>query len=107
MELCSGTSMGTSRVIVQDRSAIFIPKYEFGRLAVYDGDSGEALAICGNPKAQAGYPVALLRVHDEKFWFQLVLLADMVCQLLYISMFGTLRQSCPIATQLWKGIENT
>lgn len=28
---------------------------EFGRLAVYDGDSEEALAICGNPKAQAGY----------------------------------------------------
>lgn len=46
---------------------------EFGRLAVYDGDSEEALAICGNPKAQAGYPVALLRVHDEKFWFRLVL----------------------------------
>ena len=41
---------------------------EFGRLAVYDGDSEDALAICGNPKAQAGYPVVLLRVHDEKFW---------------------------------------
>lgn len=40
---------------------------EFGRLAIYDGDSEEALAICGNPKAQAGYPVALLRAYDEKF----------------------------------------
>jgi len=95
--------MGTSRIIVQDRSAILFQSIEFGRLAIYDGDSEEALAICGNPKAQPGYPVVLLRVHDEKFWFRLVLLANMVCQLLYISMFRMLRQSCPIATQLRKG----
>ena len=33
---------------------------EFGRLTIYEGDSEEALAICENQKAQAGYPVALL-----------------------------------------------
>lgn len=86
MEPRSGTSMGTSRVIVRDRSAILFQSIEFGRLAIYDGDSEEALAICGNPKAQPGYPVVLLHVHDEKFWFRLVLLANMVCQLLYISV---------------------
>ena len=37
---------------------------ESGRLAIYDGDSEEALAICENPKALAGYLVALLRVHE-------------------------------------------
>jgi len=68
---------------------------ELGRLAIYDGDSEEALAICGNPKAQAAYPVTFLRVHDEKFRFRLV-----VYQLLYISIFGMLRQSCLIATAL-------
>ena len=52
--------MGTSRVIVQDCRAIFIQSIEFGRLIIYEGDLEEALAICGNPKAQAGYPVALL-----------------------------------------------
>lgn len=47
-----------------------------GKLVLYENGSSKASAVFG---AEApGCPVAVLNVHDEKFWVRLALFADMV-----------------------------
>lgn len=70
----------------------------FGRLAIYEGDAEKPLAVYGHSEEQAAYPVALLRVHDEKFWLRLALLADMG----FAESYMLKEVSCPDLTEFFK-----
>lgn len=49
---------------------------QLGKLILYESSSSKASTVFG---AEApGYPMAVLHVHDEKFWVRLALFADMV-----------------------------
>ncbi|KAH7130390.1 Mycolic acid cyclopropane synthetase-domain-containing protein [Dendryphion nanum] len=46
-----------------------------GKLALYESSSSKASSVFGT--GQDGAPLAILHVHDEKFWVRLALFADM------------------------------
>ncbi|KAF2703566.1 cyclopropane-fatty-acyl-phospholipid synthase [Pleomassaria siparia CBS 279.74] len=48
---------------------------QLGKLAVYEASAGKGSTVFGSE--QAGQPVAVLNVCDEKFWVRLALFADM------------------------------
>ena len=52
-----------------------------GKLAVYESSSSKASANFGVEKE--GLPLAVLNVHDERFWVRLALFADMVLPTCY------------------------
>lgn len=47
-----------------------------GKLAIYEISSSKASTVFGTEREDL--PVAVLNVHDEKFWVRLALFADMV-----------------------------
>jgi cyclopropane-fatty-acyl-phospholipid synthase len=53
-----------------------LQKIRIGKLAVYESSSSKASANFGVEKE--GLPLAVLNVHDERFWVRLALFADMV-----------------------------
>ncbi|KAF2180064.1 cyclopropane-fatty-acyl-phospholipid synthase [Zopfia rhizophila CBS 207.26] len=48
---------------------------QLGKLAVYEASSSKAISVFGSE--HEGLPVAVLHVHDERFWVRLALFADM------------------------------
>ena len=50
---------------------------QIGKLAVYEISVGKGSTLFGTERE--GHPVAVLNVHDDKFWVRLALFADMVC----------------------------
>lgn len=47
-----------------------------GKLALYESSAGKGSVVFGAERE--GHPMAILHVHDEKFWVRLALFADMV-----------------------------
>ena len=47
-----------------------------GKLALYESNTGKGSVAFGAERE--GHPIAILHVHDEKFWVRLALFADMV-----------------------------
>ena len=49
---------------------------QLGKLTLYESSSSKTSYVFGTEKE--GLPLAILNVHDEKFWVRLALFADMV-----------------------------
>jgi cyclopropane-fatty-acyl-phospholipid synthase len=49
---------------------------QIGKLVVYQASAGKGSTVFGTERE--GHPVAVLNVHDDKFWVRLALFADMV-----------------------------
>jgi len=62
--------------LCRDGTLSQLQSIQLGKLAVYEVSAGKGSTVFGTERE--GHPVAVLNVHDDKFWVRLALFADMV-----------------------------
>ncbi|KAF1993664.1 cyclopropane-fatty-acyl-phospholipid synthase [Amniculicola lignicola CBS 123094] len=73
----SVTSQAWDPLVSLSRSGTLsqLQSIQLGKLALYEASSSKAASVFGSE--QEGLPVAVLNVHDERFWVRIALFADM------------------------------
>jgi cyclopropane-fatty-acyl-phospholipid synthase len=62
--------------VCRDGTLSQLQSIQLGKLAVYEISAGKGSTVFGTERE--GHHVAVLNVHDDKFWVRLALFADMV-----------------------------